>query len=163
MARHLDELDYYALLGVPADASVDAVKAGFRELARRFHPDRFAGDAARTTEATRIYMRATEAYRVLTQPDQRRIYDASLPQGQLRMPPQGSAAARSQRPSQSSSRPEPVQSRARPFVARAEQALAAGDLKQARLHFQIALQHDPGSALLRNKLTEVESRLRNSL
>jgi DnaJ-class molecular chaperone len=160
MTIRLDELDYYALFGLTQGATVDAVKAGFRAFARRYHPDRFAGDAAQVAEATRIYLRATEAYRVLTQPEQRRIYDACLQQGQLRMEPLGAVGnPRSQRPSQKSTRPDGVLARARPFVARAEQALLAGDLKQARLNYQIALQHDPENSKLRHKLTEVEGRL----
>lgn len=160
MTSRLDELDYYALFGLTPGATMDAVKAGFRAFARRYHPDRFAGDPTRVAEATRIYLRATEAYRVLTQPEQRRLYDACLRQGQLRMQPLGSPA--SQHPGQKSGRPDAVLARARPFVARAEQALSAGDLKQARLNYQIALQHDPENHKLQKKLAEVESLLHAS-
>lgn len=161
MARTLDELDYYALLGVSSEASLDAIKQAFRQFARRFHPDRYAGDAQRVAEASRVYRRATEAYRVLSHPDQRRSYDEQRRQGHLRLQPQ--AAARSLRPSMApgqtvSSVPPPA--KIRPFLARAEQALAAGDPKQARLHFQIALQHDPGNEVLRQKLADVEALLK---
>ncbi|HET8934551.1 MAG TPA: DnaJ domain-containing protein [Polyangiales bacterium] len=149
MALQLDELDYYSLLGVTADASISDIKAGFRAFALRYHPDRFGGDE----EAARIYRRGTEAYRVLTHPQQRRCYDEQYKQGKLRMDPQtGSARPRS-------GGPDAVHARARPFLARADQALAAGDLKQAKLNYQVALQHDPGSELLRQRLAEVESRL----
>jgi DnaJ-class molecular chaperone len=162
MARRLDELDYYALLGVVVDASVDDIKAGFRALARVFHPDRFAGDERRQAEAMRIYLRATEAYRVLTHPEQRRLYDARLRAGgQLRLDPE--AATRSLRPSQIAGTADGVVApRARAFLVRAEQARAADDLKQARLNYQIALQHDPGSSWLRRKLAEVEGLLLRS-
>jgi curved DNA-binding protein CbpA len=150
MALPLDELDYYALLGVSADASVSDIKAGFRAFALRYHPDRHAGDE----EAARIYRRGTEAYRVLTQPQQRRCYDEQHKQGKLRMEPQVAGSVRPR-----SGVPDAVHARARPFLARADQALAAGDLKQAKLNYQVALQHDPGSELLRQRLAEVESRL----
>lgn len=156
MGIELDNLDYYALLGVPPDASLADVKAGFRAFALRYHPDRFAGDAGNVAEATRIYLRATEAYRVLTHPQQRRAYDALIKQGKLRLDPQ---TAESARPSGRSGQPDAVHTRARPFLARADQAMAAGDLKQAKLNYQIALQHDPTSELLRQKLAEVETRL----
>ena len=161
MARSLDELDYYTLLGVPSEASIDAIKAAFRAFARRFHPDRFAGDEQRVAEASRVYRRATEAYRVLSHPDQRRSYDELLRQGHLRLQPQ--AVRPSSRPRMApgqtmSSVPPPA--RVRPFLARAEQALQAGDPKQARLHFQIALQHDPGNEVLRQKLADVEALLK---
>jgi hypothetical protein len=35
--------DPYALLGVSADADFEAVKEAFRNLARKYHPDRFGG------------------------------------------------------------------------------------------------------------------------
>lgn len=153
----LDELDYYTLLGVTADASVPEIKEGFRAFALRHHPDRFAGDEGAAAEASRIYRRGTEAYRVLTHPQQRRRYDEQYKQGKLRLDPQITSS--SSRPSGRSGGPDAVHARARPFLARADQALAAGDLKQAKLNYQVALQHDPGSELLRQRLAEVESRL----
>ena len=76
MSQSMDEMDYYALLSVPADASIDAIKHGFRAFARRFHPDRFAGHPTEhVAQAAMIYRRATEAYRVLTNPEQRRQYE----------------------------------------------------------------------------------------
>lgn len=154
MAPGLDELDYYTLLGVPADASLTDIRAGFRAFALVHHPDRFAGDAQAAVEATNVYRRGTEAYRVLCHPEQRRCYDEQLKLGKKRMEP---AAAAGVRPGRSGV-PEPVHARARPFLARADQALAAGDLKQAKLNYQIALKHDPGSGLLRQRLAELESR-----
>lgn len=155
MAQTLDELDYYALLGVSASASTDEIKAGFRMFARRFHPDRYAGDPERTAKATRIYQRGTEAYRVLSNLEQRRAYDAQLSEGKLRLDPQ--SARRSVRPSMGPAHVDSVAPRARPFAAKAEQALRAGDLSQARLNFQLAIQHDPRNAGLRQKLADVEA------
>lgn len=35
-----DELEnYYAILGVPADADQETIKRAYRQLARRYHPD----------------------------------------------------------------------------------------------------------------------------
>ncbi|MDQ3742749.1 MAG: J domain-containing protein, partial [Actinomycetota bacterium] len=39
--------DPFAVLGVAPDASLDDVAASYRELAKRFHPDRAGADAAR--------------------------------------------------------------------------------------------------------------------
>jgi hypothetical protein len=159
MAPDLSELDYYALLGVAPNASADEIKAGFHAFARRFHPDRYAGDAERAAHATRIYQRGTEAYRVLTNAEQRRLYDERLGKGQLRLSPE--VARRSSfRPSGAPGAPEGYAPRARPFVVRAEQALRSKDYQQAKLNLQIALQHDAGNAGLRRKLEDVDALLK---
>lgn len=150
-------MDYYSLLGVPPDASVDAIKAGFHAFARRFHPDLFAGYPGHVAEATAVYRRATEAYRVLTNLEQRRQYDVQRAQGRTRFDPD--LGRRSVRPSGMAGSVETYSARARPFVAQAEQALRAKNYKQAKLNLQIALQHDAGNETLVRKLSEVSSLL----
>jgi molecular chaperone DnaJ len=66
------EKDFYAILGVPADAGPDAVKKAYRKLARKHHPDANAGDVA--SEAR--FKEVGEAYGVLSDPEQRQQYDA---------------------------------------------------------------------------------------
>jgi DnaJ-class molecular chaperone len=63
--------DYYALLGVPRDASLTAIKRAFKRLARRF-------DAARADEATDAFAELQAAYETLTDAERRRRYDDTL-------------------------------------------------------------------------------------
>jgi molecular chaperone DnaJ len=63
--------DYYAVLAVPRDASLEDVKKAYRKLALQYHPDRNPGDKA----AEDRFKAATEAYEVLCDPEKRRIYD----------------------------------------------------------------------------------------
>lgn len=63
--------DYYALLGVPPDATPAAVKRAYRKLARQHHPDMNGGDP----DAAARFKLITEAYEVLSDPAQRQKYD----------------------------------------------------------------------------------------
>jgi DnaJ-class molecular chaperone len=67
--------DYYKILGVPRSASEKDIKAAFRKLARKHHPDMNKGDA--TAEAR--FKEINEANAVLSDPEKRRQYDALGP------------------------------------------------------------------------------------
>ena len=64
--------DFYALLGVPKDADETTIKKAYRKLAKQYHPDRNEGDAA----AEQKFKDIGEAHAVLSDPEQRREYDA---------------------------------------------------------------------------------------
>ena len=66
------EKDFYATLGVSKDADADAIKKAYRKLARTWHPDRNPGDTAAEAKFKDI----GEAYGVLSDPEQRKKYDA---------------------------------------------------------------------------------------
>jgi len=63
--------DYYNVLGVDRRASHDEIKRAYRELARRWHPDRNQQDAQAETRFKDI----SEAYRTLSEPERRTRYD----------------------------------------------------------------------------------------
>jgi molecular chaperone DnaJ len=65
------ETDYYAVLGVPTSASDKDVTAAYRKLAKKFHPDTNAGDAASEARFKEI----SAAYEVLGDKDKRKEYD----------------------------------------------------------------------------------------
>ncbi len=67
-------MDLYAELGVTPQAEPEVIRAAFRALAQRYHPDRQAG--ASTLWAAKM-ARINLAYSVLSQPERRRAYDAS--------------------------------------------------------------------------------------
>ena len=66
------EKDFYAILGVAADADAAAIKKAYRKLARTLHPDQNPGDSA----AEKRFKEIGEAYAVLSNPDERKQYDA---------------------------------------------------------------------------------------
>ena len=63
--------DYYEVLGVGRDADGAEVKRAFRGLARELHPDVNNHDP----EAEEKFKAAAEAYEVLSDPEQRQVYD----------------------------------------------------------------------------------------
>jgi molecular chaperone DnaJ len=67
MARR--KRDYYAVLGVPRDASEAEIKRAFRELARKHHPDVSPGDSGER------FREINEAYAALSDRDARSRYD----------------------------------------------------------------------------------------
>ena len=80
-------LDYYAVLGVPRDASADAIKKAYRKLARKYHPDINQSASAETR-----FKEINEANEVLSDPAKRKRYDAlgaNWKSGQDFTPPPG--------------------------------------------------------------------------
>jgi curved DNA-binding protein len=63
--------DYYDILGVPRTATQKEIKAAFRRLARKHHPDVNPGDAA----AEARFKEINEANEVLSDPERRERYD----------------------------------------------------------------------------------------
>ncbi len=63
--------DYYAILGVECDCSDYEIKAAYRTLARKFHPDVNSGNKISEIRFKEI----GEAYAVLGNPEKRRKYD----------------------------------------------------------------------------------------
>jgi molecular chaperone DnaJ len=63
--------DFYKVLGVEKDVSDADLKKTYRKLARKYHPDSNQGDAA----AEAKFKEVSEAYSVLSDPEQRKEYD----------------------------------------------------------------------------------------
>jgi len=74
--------DYYRVLEVSRDASVDDIKKAYRKLALQHHPDRNPGDKA----AEEKFKAVTEAYEALADPDKRRTYDQFGAEGLKQQP-----------------------------------------------------------------------------
>jgi molecular chaperone DnaJ len=63
--------DYYDVLGVGRNADENEIKANYRKLALKYHPDRNPDDK----EAEEKFKEAAEAYEVVRDPEKRNIYD----------------------------------------------------------------------------------------
>ena len=63
--------DYYEVLGINKDASVEEIKKAYRKSAMKYHPDRNPGDK----EAEEKFKECGEAYEVLSDETKRQRYD----------------------------------------------------------------------------------------
>ncbi len=66
--------NYYALLGLTKDASAEDIRRAYHDAARRLHPD-----VNVEAGATELFLDTKEAYEVLSDPDKRVAYNATLP------------------------------------------------------------------------------------
>lgn len=67
----MNKKDYYQILGVAQDASAAEIKAAYRKLALKYHPDRNPNNK----EAEEKFKEAAEAYEVLSDQEKRKRYD----------------------------------------------------------------------------------------
>lgn len=71
------EDNHYRLLNIPPDADSEMVRAAYYQLSREWHPDRHyrrdLGDLAGAIEF--IFSRITKAYKILGDPEARRLYN----------------------------------------------------------------------------------------
>jgi hypothetical protein len=79
-------VDHYERLGVPFTASRDEIRSAYRRLARQNHPDA-RGDASSVRMA-----QINEAWRVLSDPARRAVYDAQSRDAAARRASNGSAS-----------------------------------------------------------------------
>ena len=72
-----EKRDYYEVLGLAREATVDDIKKAYRRLAVKYHPDKNPGDA----DAEEKFKEAAEAYGVLSDDEKRARYDRYGHQG----------------------------------------------------------------------------------
>jgi Ca-activated chloride channel family protein len=74
--------EYYTILGISRGATLDEVRRAYRRAARRLHPD-----ATKERGHTEEFLRVQKAFEILSDPEKRAEYDASLPEERVPAPP----------------------------------------------------------------------------
>ena len=67
----MEDLSYYEILEVSRDADKTTIKKAYRKMAKKYHPDRNQDDA----DAEHKFKLCNEAYQVLSDDQQRAVYD----------------------------------------------------------------------------------------
>ena len=71
----MNSSDYYRVLGIDRAESPQGIHAAYRKLAKQCHPDVVGGDSKERFQGIQ------QAYEVLSDPDKRKNYDASIGRG----------------------------------------------------------------------------------
>ncbi|CAG9167262.1 Chaperone protein DnaJ [Cupriavidus laharis] len=87
----------YATLGVESDATLDEIKRAYRRAAMKWHPDRNPG---REAEAHAAFQEIRDAYAILSDTGQRRIYDEVFEQEMRRWQAEHAAQEEQERAAQ---------------------------------------------------------------
>jgi curved DNA-binding protein CbpA len=138
----LDKLPYHVFLGVREDEAGDTLRVAFHGRAQKFHPDHFYNhdDKELRGRIYAVYKRITEAYRVLSNPDDRRRYEEQRRRGGgVRLEPSRGEAAI-------------TDPRARRFYEMALEAEKRGDANGMKLNLELARQMAPGNPLIEQKI-----------
>jgi DnaJ-class molecular chaperone len=161
LARLVDDLDYYDILGTQRGATASSLRDAYHAAQRKFHPDGHRHLDGELREAVeRISKRVTEAYSVLRDPRRRKLYDERIAVGAktaVRMQLVEATAEAGRRDAEERGGKTP---NGRRYFTLAQNDLVKGDLGAAVRNLQMAVTFEPANELFKQKLAEVRAKLR---
>ena len=157
LAKIMNELDYYQLLGIERGASTTEIRKAFHASSRNFHPDaNRALDESMREQCAKISKRVTEAYCVLRDARRRQSYDARSSDGEsLRIQ---LADAKNAHTEQVKAERRGATPQGRQFHAKAEADIKKGNLAGAIQNVQMALTFEGNNPGLKSLLEDLRTR-----
>ncbi len=158
LVRIIDELDYYQILHLEADATQSEVKKAYFQTSRIFHPDANRHlDGELRESCSQISKRVTEAYCVLRDPRRRATYDDQRGSegGTRRVQLAEARASHARKDSEERQGKTP---QGRQFFQKAQTALDRGDVAGAVNHLQMALTFESANSYFKELLAELKRR-----
>ncbi|RMG26870.1 MAG: hypothetical protein D6724_00860 [Armatimonadetes bacterium] len=158
----MEERTHYDVLGVPETATRDQIRAAYRKLVLKYHPDRSG-----TKATTDLFVEIVEAYSVLSNPTRRANYDAVLrirreqreSARRVQPPPEAPKPESSPPPRERTASPSETERRCAVQLNEAMAAFSRGRLDRAeaivrqvlRADYRIALAHAILGDILRER------------
>lgn len=152
--RRLDGMNHYEALGIEVGADRDAVKRGYHEASKRFHPDRFFGKNLGSYRARveKIFRRISDANAVLSDDARRSAYLKEHPE-LVAAAPKRTVDPEEERLLQQRDAERRARLARHPYLAKAAKtkelidtgkaAMKSGDFETARTALELASTLDP--------------------
>ena len=161
LAAKLDSMDYFEVLGVERDATLQQIKDKYHDLQRAYHPDTFyqSPDDDLKKSVFKIAKRLSEAYVVLREPHRREQYAKDIAGRQrdkkLRFNEESEKSARDE---QQAIHGKTTQGRK--LIQKALRAIEDGDLKSAENDLKTALLFESGNKPLKARLKALRKQMK---
>jgi curved DNA-binding protein CbpA len=81
-AKAIESQNYFQVLGLAPESSIDDAKTAYFQLAKRWHPDRLPADLGDLKDSVgKVFALMAEAFQILTDPDRRVKYQQQVREG----------------------------------------------------------------------------------
>ncbi len=158
IARSLDQLDYFQVLGAAVDAPLAELKERYHQLQRNYHPDAFftSPDPELKDAVHRIAKRIAEAYTILRDPERRAKYTRDI--GGADRPKKLRYTEESQREQRIEKELEQGKTaQGRQLWKKAEEAARRNDLASAIRDLKTALLFEKDNDRFKSRIAELEA------
>ncbi len=161
IAKNLDRLDYFQILGATHDLPHSELKARYHQLQKNYHPDSFftSPDLELKEAVKRIAKRVAEAYVILRDPEKRKKYTRDITSSErekkLRYTEDSEREARKEKEEEIGKTAQ-----GRNLWKKAMSSVKGGDLAGAIRDLKTALIFESQNDLFKDKIAELEAQLK---